>query len=77
MLIHDIFWRISLNHSLCSFGVKIGACAFVITKDDNDGNYSVDKKGLFALESVLTPFPRKTLCLVEGKVSLLVSSEGN
>ena len=53
--------------------MKIGACAFVITKADNDGNYSVDKKGLFALESVLTPFTR----LVEGKVSLLVSSEGN
>ena len=58
--------------------MKIGACAFVITKADNDGNYSVDKKGLFALESVLTPFTRKILRLVQqGKVSLLVSSEGN
>ena len=35
----------SLNHTLRSFGVKIGATTFVITKASNDRNYFVDKKG--------------------------------
>ena len=40
-----VIWGKSLNHTLRSFGVKIGATTFVITKASNDRNYFVDKKG--------------------------------